>query len=147
MKAIWVSEFAGPEVLKLEDMPDPRPLRPEEAQIGVKAGVNPYDTYAILRLRLRPTTPGVGCRRLQNTCQPLNEACPKCRFFVGYPRRFWRRVVQTRICMRSKHSQGVVGWKWWMTWRWIVVLGVASSVWVSGAQTQQQPQVGGACGG
>ena len=25
MKAICVSEFGGPEVLKLEDMPDPRP--------------------------------------------------------------------------------------------------------------------------
>jgi hypothetical protein len=33
MKAICVSEFGGPEVLKLEDVPDPRP-----PQCGVSPG-------------------------------------------------------------------------------------------------------------
>jgi NADPH2:quinone reductase len=46
MKAICVSEFGGPEVLKLEEMPDPRPLQSGEVLIRVNAaGVNPYDTY------------------------------------------------------------------------------------------------------
>jgi hypothetical protein len=46
MKAISVSEFGGPEVLKLKDMPDPRPPQSGEVLIRVNAaGVNPYDTY------------------------------------------------------------------------------------------------------
>jgi NADPH:quinone reductase len=45
MKAIRVHEFGGPEQLKLEDLPEPRP---GAGQIVVKvhaAGVNPFETY------------------------------------------------------------------------------------------------------
>ncbi len=45
MKAILVREFGGPEVLKLEEVPTPRP---SSGQVLVRvhaAGVNPYDTY------------------------------------------------------------------------------------------------------
>ena len=45
MKAILVHEFGGPEVLKLEEVPTPRP---GAGQILVRihaAGVNPYETY------------------------------------------------------------------------------------------------------
>jgi NADPH2:quinone reductase len=45
MKAVVVHEFGGPEVLKLEDVPTPRP---GGGQVLVRiraAGVNPYDTY------------------------------------------------------------------------------------------------------
>jgi len=45
MKAVRVHEFGGPEVLKLEDVPD---LRPGAGQVLIRvkaAGVNPYDTY------------------------------------------------------------------------------------------------------
>jgi len=45
MKAIRVHEFGGPEVLKLEEVPD---LRADSGQVVVQvkaAGVNPYDTY------------------------------------------------------------------------------------------------------
>jgi NADPH:quinone reductase len=45
MKAILVHEFGGPEVLKLEEVPTPKP---QANQVLVKihaAGVNPYDTY------------------------------------------------------------------------------------------------------
>ncbi len=45
MQAIRVHRFGGPEVLTLEDVPDPSP-QPGEVVIGVRAaGVNPYDTY------------------------------------------------------------------------------------------------------
>jgi NADPH:quinone reductase len=45
MKAIRVHEFGGPEVLKLEDMPTPKPSTGEVLVRVHAAGVNPYDTY------------------------------------------------------------------------------------------------------
>src|SRR5271165_3711585 len=45
VKAIRVHEFGGPEVLKLEDVPD---LQPGPGQVVVRihaAGVNPVETY------------------------------------------------------------------------------------------------------
>src|SRR5689334_24171237 len=45
MKAIRVHQFGGPEVLKLEEVPTPKP---QTGQVLVRihaAGVNPYDTY------------------------------------------------------------------------------------------------------
>lgn len=62
MKAIRVKEFGGPEVLRLEDVPDPQP-GPGEVVVRVRAvGVNPVDTYirtgaygALVQL---PYTPG-----------------------------------------------------------------------------------------
>ncbi len=45
MKAIRVHEFGGPEVLKLEDVPEPK-AGAWQVVVEVKAaGVNPYDTY------------------------------------------------------------------------------------------------------
>lgn len=45
MKAIRVREFGNPEVMRLEDAPDPRP-GPGQVVLRVKAaGVNPVDTY------------------------------------------------------------------------------------------------------
>ena len=45
MKAILVREFGGPEVLKLEEVPTPKP-QPNQVLVKIHAaGVNPYDTY------------------------------------------------------------------------------------------------------
>ncbi len=46
MKAILVREFGAPEVMKIEEVPTPKP---GSGQVLVRilepAGVNPYDTY------------------------------------------------------------------------------------------------------
>src|SRR5882724_2614673 len=62
MKAIRVHDFGGPEVLRIQQMPDPKP---ERGQVLVRikaAGVNPVDTYiragAYARKPSLPYTPG-----------------------------------------------------------------------------------------
>jgi NADPH2:quinone reductase len=45
MKAILVHEFGGPEVLKLEEIPTPKPADGQALVRVHAAGVNPYDTY------------------------------------------------------------------------------------------------------
>ena len=62
MRAIRVSEFGGPEVLKVQEAPDPVP---DSGQVLVRvkaAGVNPVDTYIRAGVYARkpnlPYTPG-----------------------------------------------------------------------------------------
>src|SRR5207244_4252719 len=62
MRAIRVSEFGGPEVLKVQEAPD---LKPDSGQVLVRvraAGVNPVDSYiragAYPRKPNLPYTPG-----------------------------------------------------------------------------------------
>jgi NADPH2:quinone reductase len=45
MKAILVHEFGGPDVLKLEEVPTPKPAAGQVLVRIHAAGVNPYDTY------------------------------------------------------------------------------------------------------
>ena len=62
MKAIRVHEFGGPAVLKLEDVPDPKPGRGEVLVRVRAAGVNPVDAYihtgTYPRKPALPYTPG-----------------------------------------------------------------------------------------
>ena len=62
MKAILVREFGGPEVLKLEEVPVPKPAAGEVLVRIHAAGVNPYDTYMRAGTYARkpplPYTPG-----------------------------------------------------------------------------------------
>jgi NADPH2:quinone reductase len=44
MKAILVREFGGPEVLKLEEVPTPKPAAGQVLVRIHAVGVNPYDT-------------------------------------------------------------------------------------------------------
>src|ERR1700747_3730167 len=45
MKAVRVHQFGGPEVLKLEEIPTPKPEPAQVRVCGRVVGVNPYDTY------------------------------------------------------------------------------------------------------
>ena len=45
MKAIVVHEFGGPEVLKFEEIPIPKPAAGQVLVRIHAVGVNPYDTY------------------------------------------------------------------------------------------------------
>jgi NADPH2:quinone reductase len=45
MKAIRVHQFGGPEVLKLDEIPTPKPAAGQVLVRVQAAGVNPYDTY------------------------------------------------------------------------------------------------------
>ena len=45
MKAILIRQFGGPEVLKLEEVPTPKPAAGQVLVRIHAAGVNPYDTY------------------------------------------------------------------------------------------------------
>ena len=62
MKAILVREFGGPEVLRLEEVPTPKPAAGQVLVRIHAAGVNPYDTYMRAGTYARkpplPYTPG-----------------------------------------------------------------------------------------
>jgi NADPH:quinone reductase len=62
MKAIRVHEFGGPPVMKLEDVPDPKPGAGQVVVRVHAAGVNPMDTYVRAGTYARkpslPYTPG-----------------------------------------------------------------------------------------
>src|SRR5580765_6276919 len=62
MKAIRVHEFGGPEVMRLEDVPDPKPGTSQVVVRVHAVGVNPVETYirsgTYARKPALPYTPG-----------------------------------------------------------------------------------------
>ena len=79
MKAIRVHEFGDPEVMRLEEIPDPQP-GPGQVVVAVKAaGVNPVDTYfrsGRYGPRPMPFTPGMDAGGL---VEAVGEAVTKVR--------------------------------------------------------------------
>ena len=69
MRAIRVHEFGDPEVLRLEELPEPLPVDDEVLVRVQAAGVNPYETYVrsgdYAQLPALPYTPG---RRRRRAC-------------------------------------------------------------------------------
>jgi NADPH2:quinone reductase len=57
MKAIRVKEFGGPEVMQLEEMPDPKPSGAQVVVRSRAAGVNPVDAY--IRSGVYPRKPAL----------------------------------------------------------------------------------------
>jgi NADPH:quinone reductase len=88
VKAIRVKEFGGPEVLRLEEVPTPRP-GPGEVLVRIHAiGVNPVETYiragTYARLPALPYTPGNDCAGVVEQVGPdVNEFKPGDRLYTG----------------------------------------------------------------
>jgi len=88
MKAIRVHEFGDPEVLRLEEVPTPRP-GPGEVLVRIHAiGVNPVETYiragTYPRLPALPYTPGNDCAGVVEHVGPdVNEFKPGDRLYTG----------------------------------------------------------------
>jgi NADPH:quinone reductase len=90
MKAIWVKEFGGPEVMRLEEVPDLRP-GPGQVLVRVKAaGVNPVDAYirsgTYARKPTLPYTPGMdGAGTVEEVGKKVKGLKPGQRVYVEYP--------------------------------------------------------------
>ena len=87
MKAIRVREFGGPEVLKLEDVPDLKP-GPGEVVVRVRAaGVNPVETYiragTYARKPSLPYTPGTdGAGTIESAGKDSRRFAPGARVYI-----------------------------------------------------------------
>jgi NADPH2:quinone reductase len=88
MKAIVVREVGGPEVMRLEEVPDPTP-GPGEVLVRIHAaGVNPVDTYiragAHARKATPPFTPGFdGAGKVEAIGAGVEGFAPGDRVYVG----------------------------------------------------------------
>ncbi|MFI5107854.1 MAG: NADPH:quinone reductase [Terriglobales bacterium] len=88
MKAILVREFGGPEVLKLEEIPTPRPAAGQVLVRIHAVGVNPYDTYmrnGVYAVKPPlPYTPGSdGAGVVEAVGQGVNKVKPGDRVYVA----------------------------------------------------------------
>ena len=88
MKAILVHAFGGPEVLKLEEIPTPKPAAGQVLVRIHAAGVNPYDTYMragtyAVKPRL-PYTPGSdGAGIVEAVGEGVKKVRPGDRVYTG----------------------------------------------------------------
>ena len=88
MKAIRVKEFGGPEVLRLEDVPE---LKPADGEVVVRiraAGVNPVETYIRAGVYPRkpslPYTPGTdGAGTVEGVGKNATRFAPGARVYVA----------------------------------------------------------------
>jgi len=88
VKAIRIKEFGGPEVLRLEDVPDPKP---EPGQVVVRiqaAGVNPVDAYirsgTYAKKPSLPYTPGTdGAGTIESVGKDVKKFSPGDRVYVA----------------------------------------------------------------
>jgi NADPH2:quinone reductase len=88
MRAIVVHEFGGPEVLKFEEVPTPRPAAGQVLVRIRAAGVNPYDTYmrnGVYPIKPPlPYTPGSdGAGDIDAVGSGVNNVKPGDRVYVG----------------------------------------------------------------
>ena len=88
MKVIRVHEFGGPEVLKLEEVPTPRPAAGQVLVRIHSAGVNPYDTYmrnGVYAIKPPlPYTPGSdGAGSVEAVAEGVNKVKPGDRVYVA----------------------------------------------------------------
>jgi NADPH:quinone reductase len=90
MKAIVVHQFGGPDVLRLEEMPDPKPAAGEVLVRIRAAGVNPVDAYIHTGTYARkpplPYTPGFdGAGEVEAVGAGVNDVKPGGRVYVAGP--------------------------------------------------------------
>ena len=88
MKAIRVKEFGGPEVLRLEEVPDPKPGAGQVVVRIKAAGVNPVDTYIRAGVYPRkpplPYTPGGdGAGVVESVGEGVTRVKPGDRVYAG----------------------------------------------------------------
>ncbi|MBI2205964.1 MAG: NADPH:quinone reductase [Candidatus Rokubacteria bacterium] len=88
MKAIRVSEYGGPSVLKLEDVPTPQPGPGQVLVRNHAVGVNPVDTYLRANVDNRgpklPYTPGSDCAGVvEGVGADVKSVKPGDRVYVG----------------------------------------------------------------
>jgi NADPH2:quinone reductase len=90
MKAIVVHEFGLPEVMKLEEIPTPKP-GPGQAVVRIHAaGVNPFDTYMRAgTYAIKPQLPyvpgGEGAGVVDSVGDGVTKFKPGDRVYVGHP--------------------------------------------------------------
>src|SRR5438445_13361274 len=87
MKAIRVHEYGGPAVLKLEDVPDPKPGAGEVVVRVRAAGVNPVDAYMHTGTYVRkpplPYTPGQdGAGEMESVGADIRDSKPGDRVYI-----------------------------------------------------------------
>lgn len=88
MHAILVRQFGGPEVLRLEDVPDPKP-GPSDVLLRIRAaGVNPVDVYVVTGTYPRkPTLPFIpgsdGAGEVEEVGADVKDFAPGDRVYIA----------------------------------------------------------------
>jgi len=103
MKAIIVSEFGGPEVMRAVEVPDPI-AAPGEVVVRVRAaGVNPVDTYirggGYARLPVLPYTPGFdGAGEVESIGSTVTEWKPGDRVYIAALGTSYGTYAERMVC-------------------------------------------------